>query len=189
MPRDATPVLFGRVGEGNLHLNVLRCDDRQEASIYPAVMELIAAAAATSVPEHGVGSRKRVYLLHVPTAGRHRRHADHQGQPWIRSAISTRQCCSAEARRAGRKSMSDIESADQLVVDLREPERSSVRQCADHEHGGEHPEQCDECRQRIDCDIAAANGLCRNTGRFMTSVPPVAAPPRAAGIRRRRART
>lgn len=59
---DATPVLFGHVGEGNLHLNVLRCDDRQEASIYPAMMELIAAQGGNVSSEHGVGSRKRVYL-------------------------------------------------------------------------------------------------------------------------------
>ena len=59
---DAAPLLFGHVGEGNLHLNVLRCDDRQEAAIYPAMMELIAAHGGNVSSEHGVGSRKRAYL-------------------------------------------------------------------------------------------------------------------------------
>ena len=58
----AVPVLFGHVGEGNLHLNVLRCDADQEAAIYPAMMELIAAHGGNVSSEHGVGSRKRAYL-------------------------------------------------------------------------------------------------------------------------------
>ncbi|MEI6253309.1 MAG: FAD-binding oxidoreductase [Mycobacteriaceae bacterium] len=59
---QAVPVLFGHVGEGNLHLNVLRCDREQEASIYPAMMKLIAAHGGNVSSEHGVGSRKRAYL-------------------------------------------------------------------------------------------------------------------------------
>ena len=58
----AVPVLFGHVGEGNLHLNVLRCDAGQEAAIYPAMMELIAAHGGNVSSEHGVGSLKRAYL-------------------------------------------------------------------------------------------------------------------------------
>ena len=58
----AVPVLFGHVGEGNLHLNVLRCDGEQEALIYPAMMELVAAHGGNVSSEHGVGSRKRGYL-------------------------------------------------------------------------------------------------------------------------------
>jgi FAD/FMN-containing dehydrogenase len=58
----AVPVLFGHVGEGNLHLNVLRCDADQEASIYPEMMELIAAQGGNVSSEHGVGTRKRAYL-------------------------------------------------------------------------------------------------------------------------------
>ncbi len=58
----AVPVLFGHVGEGNLHLNVLRCDVDQEAAIYPAMMKLIAAHGGNVSSEHGVGSRKRAYL-------------------------------------------------------------------------------------------------------------------------------
>ena len=59
---DGRPILFGHVGEGNLHLNVLRCDAGQEPRIYTAMMELIAAHGGNVSSEHGVGSRKRAYL-------------------------------------------------------------------------------------------------------------------------------
>jgi FAD/FMN-containing dehydrogenase len=59
---QAVPVLFGHIGEGNLHLNVLRCDADQEAAMYPAMMELIAAHGGNVSSEHGIGSRKRTYL-------------------------------------------------------------------------------------------------------------------------------
>jgi len=56
------PLLFGHIGEGNLHLNVLRCDAEQESRIYPEMMNLIAAHGGNVSSEHGVGSRKRGYL-------------------------------------------------------------------------------------------------------------------------------
>ena len=59
---DAIPLLFGHVGEGNLHLNVLRCDTDAESRIYPQMMKLIAAHGGNVSSEHGVGSRKRGYL-------------------------------------------------------------------------------------------------------------------------------
>ena len=59
---DAIPLLFGHVGEGNLHLNVLRCGTDAESRIYPQMMELIAAHGGNVSSEHGVGSRKRAYL-------------------------------------------------------------------------------------------------------------------------------
>ena len=58
----AVPVLFGHVGEGNLHLNILRCSQAHEAAVYPAMMELIADHGGNVSSEHGVGSRKRAYL-------------------------------------------------------------------------------------------------------------------------------
>jgi len=58
----ALPLLFGHIGEGNLHLNVLRCDAEQESQIYPEMMNLIAAHGGNVSSEHGVGSRKRAYL-------------------------------------------------------------------------------------------------------------------------------
>lgn len=59
---EAIPVLFGHVGEGNLHLNVLRCDAGVEAAIYQPMMDLIAGHGGNVTSEHGVGSRKRAYL-------------------------------------------------------------------------------------------------------------------------------
>jgi FAD/FMN-containing dehydrogenase len=59
---EAIPVLFGHVGEGNLHLNVLRCGTDQESHLYAAMMKLIAAHDGNVSSEHGVGSRKRAYL-------------------------------------------------------------------------------------------------------------------------------
>ncbi|MEB3051089.1 FAD-binding oxidoreductase [Mycolicibacter sp. MYC123] len=59
---DALPVLFGHIGEGNLHLNVLRCPADAEPGLYAAMMELIADCGGNVSSEHGVGSRKRAYL-------------------------------------------------------------------------------------------------------------------------------
>lgn len=61
---DAIPVLFGHIGEGNLHLNVLRCvlDGDAERELYSAMMALIARCGGNVSSEHGVGSRKRDYL-------------------------------------------------------------------------------------------------------------------------------
>ncbi|MGY4711843.1 FAD-binding oxidoreductase [Mycolicibacterium sp. CBM1] len=59
---DAIGVLFGHIGEGNLHLNVLRCGVEQESQLYAAMMNLIAAHGGNVSSEHGVGSRKRAYL-------------------------------------------------------------------------------------------------------------------------------
>lgn len=59
---DAIPVLFGHIGEGNLHLNVLRCALEAERGLYTAMMALIADCGGNVSSEHGVGSRKRDYL-------------------------------------------------------------------------------------------------------------------------------
>jgi FAD/FMN-containing dehydrogenase len=59
---DAVGVLFGHIGEGNLHLNVLRCDEDQERDLYAAMMALIAECGGNVSSEHGVGSRKRRYI-------------------------------------------------------------------------------------------------------------------------------
>ena len=59
---DAIGVLFGHIGEGNLHLNVLRCSAEQEQDLYTAMMDLIAECGGNVSSEHGVGSRKRRYL-------------------------------------------------------------------------------------------------------------------------------
>lgn len=59
---EALPVLFGHVGEGNLHFNVLRCPLDVEPVLYAAMMELIAEHGGNVSSEHGVGSVKRPYL-------------------------------------------------------------------------------------------------------------------------------
>jgi FAD/FMN-containing dehydrogenase len=61
---DAIPVLFGHIGEGNLHLNLVRCalDGDREHQLYSAMMELIARCGGNVSSEHGVGTRKRDYV-------------------------------------------------------------------------------------------------------------------------------
>jgi FAD/FMN-containing dehydrogenase len=61
---DAIPVLFGHVGEGNLHLNLVRCalNADREHDLYSAMMELIARLGGNVSSEHGVGTRKRDYV-------------------------------------------------------------------------------------------------------------------------------
>jgi FAD/FMN-containing dehydrogenase len=59
---DAIPVLFGHIGEGNLHLNVVRCGPDAERELYSAMMELIARSGGNVSSEHGVGTRKRDYV-------------------------------------------------------------------------------------------------------------------------------
>jgi FAD/FMN-containing dehydrogenase len=59
---EALPLLFGHIGEGNLHLNVLRCPPERERRLYEPMMDLIAQCGGNVSSEHGVGSRKRAYL-------------------------------------------------------------------------------------------------------------------------------
>ena len=59
---DALPLLFGHIGEGNLHLNVLRVPLERERELYAPMMDLIAESGGNVSSEHGVGSRKRAYL-------------------------------------------------------------------------------------------------------------------------------
>ncbi|RFD26366.1 oxidoreductase [Mycobacterium uberis] len=58
----ALPLLFGHIGEGSLHLNVLRCPLDREKELYVAIMDLIAQVGGNISSEHGVGSCKRAYL-------------------------------------------------------------------------------------------------------------------------------
>jgi FAD/FMN-containing dehydrogenase len=59
---EAIPVLFGHIGEGNLHLNVVRCGPDAERELYAPMMELIARSGGNVSSEHGVGTRKRDYV-------------------------------------------------------------------------------------------------------------------------------
>jgi FAD/FMN-containing dehydrogenase len=58
----AIPLLFGHLGEGNLHLNVLNCDVEREPTLTDDMMNLIAAHGGNVSSEHGVGTAKRRYL-------------------------------------------------------------------------------------------------------------------------------
>jgi FAD/FMN-containing dehydrogenase len=60
--QEALPLLFGHIGEGNLHLNVLRCPVERERELYAPMMDLIARCGGNVSSEHGVGTRKRPYL-------------------------------------------------------------------------------------------------------------------------------
>ncbi len=61
---EAIPVLFGHIGEGNLHMNLVRCTLAGDAehALYAAMMALIAEHGGNVSSEHGVGTRKRDYL-------------------------------------------------------------------------------------------------------------------------------
>lgn len=66
---EAIPVLFGHIGEGNLHLNIVRFDltGEDERALYSAMMTLIARHGGNVSSEHGVGTRKRDYLAMART--------------------------------------------------------------------------------------------------------------------------
>ena len=61
---DAIPVLFGHVGEGNLHLNLVRCalGRRSRAGAVRGDDGADRTHHGNVSSEHGVGSRKRDYL-------------------------------------------------------------------------------------------------------------------------------
>jgi FAD/FMN-containing dehydrogenase len=59
---DAVGVLFGHIGEGNLHFNVLRCGPGTERALYGGMMDLISGCGGNVSSEHGIGSRKRGYV-------------------------------------------------------------------------------------------------------------------------------
>jgi FAD/FMN-containing dehydrogenase len=78
---EALPVLFGHIGEGNLHLNVLRCPVEREQALYEPMMDLISRCGGNVSSEHGVGSRKRRYL------GMSREAADIAAMRAVKSAL------------------------------------------------------------------------------------------------------
>src|SRR5690606_20986217 len=57
----ATCVLFGHVGDGNLHVNVVGPDPGDE-TVDAAVLEVTARHGGTISSEHGVGVAKRPFL-------------------------------------------------------------------------------------------------------------------------------
>jgi len=64
---DAKPVIFGHVGDGNLHYNLTVskevADDRVRATrITTTIYDLVAELEGSFSAEHGIGARKREYL-------------------------------------------------------------------------------------------------------------------------------
>jgi FAD/FMN-containing dehydrogenase len=80
---EAIPVLFGHIGEGNLHLNVLRANVSGEGdhAMYSAMMDVIAGCGGNVSSEHGVGSVKRRYV------GMSREQADIAAMRTIKTAL------------------------------------------------------------------------------------------------------
>ncbi|GGJ86985.1 oxidoreductase [Pilimelia anulata] len=58
---DARPIVFGHLGEGNLHVNVLDAEKDGEA-VTDAVLRLVAARGGSISSEHGVGRAKVRWL-------------------------------------------------------------------------------------------------------------------------------
>jgi FAD/FMN-containing dehydrogenase len=61
MPADARTVVFGHLGDGNVHVNVLGPDPADE-SVDEAVLRLVADHGGTISAEHGVGVAKARFL-------------------------------------------------------------------------------------------------------------------------------
>ncbi|MFV1989633.1 MAG: FAD-binding oxidoreductase [Acidimicrobiales bacterium] len=57
---DATTYLFGHLGDGNVHVNVVGADDPN--SLTRAVLELVESHGGSISAEHGIGRVKRDYL-------------------------------------------------------------------------------------------------------------------------------
>ena len=60
---DCRVIVFGHIGAGNLHVNVLGPDPADEAAD-EAVLRLAAASGGTISAEHGIG-RAKARLLHL----------------------------------------------------------------------------------------------------------------------------
>jgi FAD/FMN-containing dehydrogenase len=58
---DATTLLYGHVGDGNIHVNVVGPDPRHEA-VDDAVLDLVVGLGGSISAEHGIGVAKRAWL-------------------------------------------------------------------------------------------------------------------------------
>ena len=66
----ARTIIFGHLGDGNLHVNVLgAAGARQEQALDDAVLSLVARCGGTISAEHGIGRHKPAYLHLVRSAG------------------------------------------------------------------------------------------------------------------------
>lgn len=66
---DARPVIFGHVGDGNLHYNLtvsaeVAADESRVTRVTTTIYDLVAELGGTFSAEHGIGARKREHLEH-----------------------------------------------------------------------------------------------------------------------------
>jgi FAD/FMN-containing dehydrogenase len=68
--REAYVVVFGHLGDGNLHISVHHAEDRPDISreLEGRIYDLVAARGGSISAEHGIGISKRPYLRHSRTA-------------------------------------------------------------------------------------------------------------------------
>ncbi len=67
--RDAEVVVFGHLGVGDLHCNVLGVEDEAVAAVEHAVLAAVVSAGGAPCGEHGVGVQKRAWLAQVRPPG------------------------------------------------------------------------------------------------------------------------
>ena len=98
--------LFGHVGDGNLHINVMKPDglDRDEffrltGAADHAVFELVQRHGGSISAEHGIGLVKKDYLGYSRTPGRDRADAARSSARSTRTTSSTRARSSIHSER------------------------------------------------------------------------------------------
>jgi FAD/FMN-containing dehydrogenase len=65
----ARVIVFGHLGDGNLHVNVLGLEDHADTSVDDAVLTLVVRHGGTISAEHGVGTAKAHWLERARPAG------------------------------------------------------------------------------------------------------------------------
>lgn len=65
----ARPVVFGHLGDGNLHVNVLGAEESEADALDDAVLQLTARCGGTVSAEHGIGVQKVRHLSLTRSAG------------------------------------------------------------------------------------------------------------------------
>jgi FAD/FMN-containing dehydrogenase len=63
----ATTLLYGHVGDGNIHVNVVGPDPDDDA-VDDAVLDLVVVLGGAISAEHGIGVAKRAWLAHDRSA-------------------------------------------------------------------------------------------------------------------------
>ncbi len=91
---DARVILFGHVGDGNLHVNVLGVARRRLPGRRRGARPRGRARGLASSAEHGIGVAKRDGLHPQHSCGRARGDAGAEGTPSTRPTSSTPGCCS-----------------------------------------------------------------------------------------------